>query len=123
MRYACLVYSSGETWDALTPEEHARVYERYGELVGELTAAGRIVRAAELQPASTATTVRVRDGRTIVTDGPFAETREQLGGFFLLECDSPQEALGWAAKIPSAERGAVEVRPQSPWEGEEAPAT
>jgi hypothetical protein len=112
-KYLCLIYSSEEAWDELPPEEHARVYARYGELERELAAAGKIAGGAELQPTSTATTVRVRDGETLVSDGPFAETREQLGGFVLLECDSMEEAVGLAARLPSAEHGAIEVRPES----------
>jgi hypothetical protein len=122
VKYACLIYSSQEEWDALPPEEHARVYERSGELERELTSSGRLARGAELQPASTATTVRVRGGETIVTDGPFAETREQLGGFLVLECESMEEALEVARRIPSAERGAIEVRRESPAGGGEAAA-
>jgi hypothetical protein len=116
VKYACLIYSSEEAWEQLPPEGRAEVYERYAELERELVAGKRLVRGAELQPITTATTVRVRDGETIVTDGPFAETREQLGGFLVLECADMDEAVAWAARIPSAERGAVEVRPASPHE-------
>ena len=70
-----------------------------------------------LEPTSSATTVRVRDGERVLTDGPFAETKEQLGGFYLLECDSLDEAIGWAAKIPGAATGSVEVRPVMNYEG------
>ena len=70
-----------------------------------------------LEPSSSATTVRVRDGERVLSDGPFAETKEQLGGFYLLECDSLDEAIGWAAKIPGAATGSVEVRPVMNYEG------
>jgi hypothetical protein len=76
-----------------------------------------------LQPSATATTVRVRDGERMLTDGPFAETREQLGGYYLLDCPDLDAAIGWAAKIPGASSGAVEVRPVMDYEaaGAEAP--
>ena len=77
---------------------------------------------AELAATTTATTVRVRDGETLVTDGPFVEAKEALGGYFLLECDSIEEAVDWAARIPGAEHGAIEVRPCYVDESEEAVA-
>jgi hypothetical protein len=79
------------------------------------------VAAAPLQPTSTASTVRLRDGERIVTDGPYSETKEQLGGFYLVEAESAEEALGWAEKIPAARYGAIEVRPLLPVPAE-APA-
>jgi len=112
VQYLLLIYGSEERWEALTPEEERAVYARYGELERELAARGGLTGGAELRPAATATTVRVRDGETLVTDGPFAETREQLGGFFQVECESLEEALEIARRIPAAEDGAVEVRPQ-----------
>ena len=83
-------------------------YMQFGE---EGTAAGVIVTGEPLEPTSTATSVQVRDGEVFMTDGPFAETKEQLGGFYILECDSLDEAMKWAAKIPHASTGTVEVRP------------
>lgn len=120
MKYLCLVYAAEGDWEALGPEDRVRVYERYGALERELAASGRMLEGAELQPTATATTVRVRNGETLVADGPFAETREQLGGFFLLDCVDVEEALAVARRIPAAERGAIEVRPQ--YEPDEAEA-
>jgi len=112
VQYLLLIYGSDEEWAALDADEQRGIYARYGELERELNAAGAITGGAELRPAATATTVRVRNGETLVTDGPFAETREQLGGFFQVECGSMKEALEIARRIPTAEHGAVEVRPQ-----------
>ena len=108
MKYLAVIRGSDERWAALSDEERNAVYAEYEAFATE--AADKIVGGAELQPASTATTVRVRGDETLVTDGPFAETREQIGGYFLLECDSMDEAVGLAAKIPGARHGTVEVR-------------
>lgn len=109
MKYACLIY--GE--EALDPqpgqpgfEEMMGGYMAFGETVGE-----RFVAGEALDPTSTSTTVTVRDGKTITTDGPFAETKEQLGGFYILECADLDEAVSLAAQIPHASTGRVEVRP------------
>jgi hypothetical protein len=107
MKYMALIYGNEEAWDALPEEEQQRVSERYMALAREPVTVG----GDELQDPDTATTIRVRDGETLTTDGPFAETKEQLGGFYLIDCTSLDEALEFAARIPAAERGAVEVRP------------
>ena len=102
MKYLCLVYLEEEKLHAVPDKECADCGMGFRER-------GLLVAAEALQPIDTATTVRVRNGRVSITDGPFAETREQLGGYFLVECDL-DTALGYAAKIPSAAGGAVEVR-------------
>jgi hypothetical protein len=107
MKYMALIYGNEEAWDALSEEEQQGVTERYMALAREPVTVG----GDELQDPDTATTVRVRDGETLTTDGPFAETKEQLGGYYLIDCASLDEALEFAARIPAAERGAVEVRP------------
>ena len=108
MQYALLIY--GEERDA--PEDERReTLERYFALNRDLRAAGKLLGGEELQPVGSATTVRVRDGDTIVGDGPFAETKEVLGGFYLVEAESLDEAIEWAARIPGAGTGTVEVRP------------
>ena len=107
MKYLALIYGNEEAWDALSEEEQQRVSERYMALAREPVTVG----GDELQDPDTATTIRVRDGETLTTDGPFAETKEQLGGYYLIDCGSLDEALEFAARIPAAERGAVEVRP------------
>jgi hypothetical protein len=107
MKYMALIYGNEAAWDALSEEEQQRVAERYMALAREPVTVG----GDELQDPDTATTIRVRDGETLTTDGPFAETKEQLGGYYLIDCASLDEALEFAARIPAAERGAVEVRP------------
>ena len=87
------------------------MYQRYGAFAADAREAGVMVGGSELAATSDATTVRVRNDDTLVTDGPYAEVKESLGGYFLLECGSLEDALDWAARIPAAEHGAVEVRP------------
>jgi hypothetical protein len=95
----------------LQPDERAEVLERYTAFAREAREAGVLVAGDEMAPTADATTGRVREARVLVTDGPYAEAKEALGGYFLLECDSLHEAVEWAARIPAASHGAVEVRP------------
>lgn len=111
MRYMALIYGEEAGWDALSDGERSAVYARHGEVAQEMRQAGVMVGGAELASTSDATTVRVRDGDVLVTDGPYAEVKEVLGGYYLLECESLEEALDWAARIPGADEGAIEVRP------------
>jgi hypothetical protein len=108
MKYMLLIYTDENAW---TDAERERCYTESTELTHELNACGQYLAAAPLQPVSTATSVRVRDGKRAVTDGPFAETREQLGGYFLIEARDLDEAIGVAGRIPGARKGTVEVRP------------
>jgi hypothetical protein len=111
MKYMLLMYAS-ESFVPETAEEQAAVAPAvWFGLMDEMKSAGVLLSNNGLSPVANATTVRVREGRTLVTDGPFAETHEQLGGFFLLECKDLDEALRWAEKIPHAQYGSVEVRP------------
>jgi hypothetical protein len=96
---------------ALDETEREQCYEESRQLAHQLNAAGQYLAAAPLHPTSTATSVRVREGKRIVTDGPFAETREQLGGYFLIDARDLDEAIAIAAQIPLARRGTVEIRP------------
>ena len=107
MQFLALIYSVEGGDDVDWPT----LIEQYGKFGEEATAAGVMVGGDALQPVSTATSVRLRDGKTNITDGPFAETKEQLGGYYLLECKDLDEAIHWAAKIPSARYGTIEVRP------------
>ena len=104
------IYLDESDYDGVTPEESAKVmaaYEAFGREAGQ-----RIVAGDGLQPSATATTVSGQNGEPVFTDGPFAETKEQLGGFYVLDCKDLDEALGWAAKVPAvAAGGSVEVRP------------
>lgn len=111
MRYLMLIYEAEAEWARLSEEEQGKVYEEYGQLEGALKAQGQYLGGEALHPTPTATTVRVRDGRVTTTDGPFAETREQLGGFFLIDAKDLDEALAIAARIPTARTGSIEVRP------------
>ena len=113
MRYMMLIYSR-ESTEPMSPEEDQRIREGHRTVMEE-TARRGIFRGAEpLAPTTTATTVRVEDGKVSITDGPFAETKEQLAGYYILDCRDLDEAVEWAARIPSACAGAVgcvEVRP------------
>ena len=91
--------------------ERQEIYGEYRQLIQELKTAGKYLVGDQLQSATTASTVRVRDGKRLVTDGPFAETREQIGGFFMIEANDLDEAKSIAARIPSARMGAIEIRP------------
>jgi hypothetical protein len=111
MKYMLMMYAT-ESSAPTTPEEYQVAAAAWAALGKELQDAGVVVSNCGLSPVANATSVRVRDGRTITADGPFAETHEQLGGYYLLECKDLDEAIAWAAKIPTAKYGTIEVRPQ-----------
>jgi hypothetical protein len=111
MKYMLLIHLDEQRWAELSETERQEVYGEYRQLRQELQSAGHFVGGSQLQPASSATTVRVRDGKRLVTDGPFAETREQLGGYFLIDARDLDEAIAVAARIPTARTGTIEVRP------------
>lgn len=114
MRYALTIYVDESTFEGMGPAEGAALmdaYNKFGEEAGD-----RIIAGEGLQPVATATTVRVRDGERLLTDGPFAETKEQLGGFYVIEAENLDEAIEWGAKIPGAQNGCVEVRPVMDYE-------
>jgi hypothetical protein len=108
MKYMLLIYA-GEK--AINEAEREHCYAESTQLTHELNSRGQYLAAAPLQPVSTATSVRVREGKRLVTDGPFAETREQLGGYFLIDAKDLNEAIGIAGRIPGARWGTVEIRP------------
>lgn len=108
MRYMLLIYMDEH---ALSEGEREKCYQESTQLARDLAASGSYIATAPLQPTGTATSVRVRDGKPLITQGPFAETREQLGGYFLIKAESLDEALKIAARIPGARAGTVEVRP------------
>jgi hypothetical protein len=111
MKYLLLIYQNEKQWTAHSEADVQNIYQEYGRLRQELTASGQFIGGSQLQPIGTASSVRVRDGKTLITDGPFAETHEQLGGYFLVDAKSLDEALAIATRIPSAREGTVEVRP------------
>ena len=111
MQYMLLIYGDDSSWETLTAEQQREIGAAYFAFTEELRVAGKMVAGDALQPTSTATSVRVRGGETLTTDGPFAETKEVLGGYYLIEVDGLDEALEWAAKLPGAAYGSIEVRP------------
>lgn len=111
MQYLALIYNDEEAWSARPEREREAIYGRYRAFGEEAETAGVVAGGHELMSTREATTVRVRDAQTLVTDGPYVEVKEALGGFYVLDCESMDEALEWATKIPGAEHGAVEVRP------------
>jgi hypothetical protein len=114
MRYMLLIYSNEQSTEASSPEEQKRIAAGHWAVMEETGRRGVLRGAEPLEPTSTATTVRMERGRAIVTDGPFAETKEQLAGYYILDCKDLDEALEWAARIPTAcagGTGCVEVRP------------
>jgi hypothetical protein len=110
VEYLALIYSDESAWQRFSETERAAAYEEYGEFARAAGDAGVLLGGAELGPTATATTVRVRDGRELVTDGPYAEAKEALGGYFVLDCETLEDAIAWAARIPGASHGAVELR-------------
>lgn len=112
MRYMLLCCFNEQIWTALPDEQRDRIMRDYGALIAELIANGRLCGGGQLHRTTSATTVRMQNGKSVMTDGPFAETKEQLGGYHLLECQTLNEALSIAARIPTLPAGgAVEVRP------------
>ena len=114
MKYMLLMYAN-ESEAPKTPEEYQAVAQAWYGFKEEVTAAGVLLSNNGLSPVADATTVRVRNGKTLSTDGPFAETHEQLGGYYLLDCKDLDEAIAWAEKIPVAKYGSVEIRPLNQW--------
>jgi len=110
-RYAALIYTSEASAPAPNSPDMQKLHQAYGAYTEEIMKTGIMKGGDALLPSAMATTVRVRDGKTLTTDGPFAETKEQLGGFYLFDCKDLDEAINWAAKIPGASHGSIEVRP------------
>lgn len=108
MKYMLLIYADEQAW---TEPERQLCYGESTDLAEELKTKGQYIAASPLQPVSTATSVMVREGKRTITDGPFAETREQLGGFFMIEAKDLEEAIAVAGRIPAARKGTVEIRP------------
>jgi len=111
MRYMLLIYGSEETYSRMTQEERDAAMQAHNVFAQEALKRGILTGGAPLQPTSTATTIRVRNGKTLITDGPFAETKEQLAGNYVLDCKDLDEAIEMATKIPDALHGSIEIRP------------
>jgi hypothetical protein len=111
MKFILLIYQDERQFNAISDAERQKLYVEYGQLREELQAKGQFLAGSQLQPTGTAASVRLRSNKELVTDGPFAETHEQLGGYFLIEAASRNEAVAIAKRIPSARTGTIEVRP------------
>ena len=111
MKYMLNIYGDMSEYADATPEQEAQVMQAYDAFWRDVSENGTLLAGEALEMPETATAVRVRGGERLVTDGPFAETKEQLGGFYLLECKDLDEAIEWAAKIPGAQNGTIEIRP------------
>ena len=111
MQFIALIYGDASRWESFSADEREAVYERYRAFADEAGKAGVMAGGDELASPGDATTVRVCNSEMLVTDGPYAEVKEALGGYFILECDTMDEAVEYAARIPGAEHGAIEVRP------------
>src|SRR6185369_15394930 len=114
MRYMLLIYTNEENAENMSDQEYQAVAMQHHSVMGETGRLGILGGAEPLSPTTTATTVRLKDGRAIVTDGPFAETKEQLAGYYILDCQNLDEAIEWAEKIPTACKGGegcIEIRP------------
>ena len=111
MKYMLLIYDNEKNWQGASKAAQGEMMTEYRKFTNEIKESGNFLGGEALQPIATATTVRVREGKRLQTDGPFAETKEQLGGYYLLEAANLDEALEWAARVPSARHGAIEVRP------------
>ena len=111
MKYMLLIYDNEQAWARLSEAEQRRIYGEYMQFTEDIKASRNYLAGAQLQPVATATSVRVRDGKDLITDGPFTETHEQLGGYYLVEAKDLDEATKIAARIPSASFGTIEVRP------------
>jgi len=114
MEYIVLIYGDEKAWNRMPKSQIEQVYAAYRKYTAELQKAGVMKGGSELKPTTTATTVRVRNGKRQVTDGPFSETKEQLGGYYLIDVPNLEAALDWASKVPSAQDGSIEVRPLAP---------
>ncbi|WP_044237761.1 YciI family protein [Chondromyces apiculatus] len=117
MQYMILIYDDESVWASMPEAQSQQLFGEYRAYTEEMTKAGVLRGGDALKPVSTATTVRVREGKTLTTDGPFAETKEQLGGYYIVEVPDLEAALKWAAKCPSAAIGSIEVRPVMDFSG------
>jgi hypothetical protein len=111
MKYALLIYAAEKDWAGKSKDDQARTYNEYMAYTVELKKSGKMLSCEPLDPTYTATTIRVRNGKTIPTDGPFADTKEQLGGLYVVDVKDLNEAIAWASKIPDARTGSIEIRP------------
>jgi hypothetical protein len=114
MEYMILIYGDERAWGGIDETKLKAMYAEYGAYTQDLMQAGVMRAGSELKPVATATTVRLRGGKVLATDGPFAETKEQLGGYYLIDVANLDEAVKWAGRCPGAKTGSIEVRPLNP---------
>ena len=114
MEYLILIYNDERNYGSATEAQLKAMYQEYGAYTQDLIKAGVMKGGNELKPVATATTVRIRGGKVLTTDGPFAETKEQLGGYYLVDVPNLDEAVKWGSKCPGAKTGSIEVRPINP---------
>ena len=122
MQFMLLIYDDPKAWQGFSEEEQKVIFDEYNAYTEALKEAGAYVAGDALQPVGTATTVRIRESEQLLTDGPFAETKETLGGYYLVDVDTIDDAIQWAGRIPSARFGSIEVRPVVVWDREEVGA-
>lgn len=115
MQFLLLIYESESAQATRTEADNHAMFAEYMAFTESIKSAGKMIAGDALQPVETATTLRIRDGKTLMTDGPFAETKEQLGGYYLVEANDLDDALSIAARIPTAKTGSIEVRPLMVW--------
>jgi hypothetical protein len=120
MRYLCLIYENEKAFETLPPAESEAIMGEYFQFTDDIRKNGKYVAAEALHPTASATTVRVRNGKVSTTDGPFMETKEQLGGFYLIEATDLNDAIQVASRIPSARHGSIEIRPVVDFSAEQA---
>lgn len=111
MQYLLMIYDNEKDWATMSADKRGALHQAYGRFTQEIVASGHFKGGNALQPTSTATTLRTRDAKVLKTDGPFAETREQLGGYYLIDVPDLDQAVHWAARCPAAQGGSIEVRP------------
>ena len=122
MKFLAIIYNDESSYATATQDDIGAIFAAHGKFGEDAGKAGVLLGGEGLEPTAAATTVRVRDGERMLTDGPYAETKEQLGGYYLFECKDLDEALDWAARIPEAKTGAVEVRPVMDYDALQAQA-
>ena len=120
MRYLCLIYENEKAWETVPAAESEAIMNEYFQFTDDIRKKGKYIAGEALQPTASSTTVRVRNGKVSTTDGPFAETKEQLGGFYLVEATDLNDAIQVASRIPSARFGSIEIRPVVDFSAEQA---
>jgi hypothetical protein len=121
MKYLAIIYNDESQYASATPEDIGAIFAAHGKFGEDSRNAGVFAGGEGLQGTNTATTVRVRDGERLLTDGPYAETKEQIGGYYVLDCKDLDDALNWASQIPEAKTGSIEVRPVMDYDAMQAP--